>query len=223
MEAIKQSLLVDVAQGICTLTLNRPAKKNALDTALMALLLDALRAAREDKRIRVLVLAASGDVFSAGADLSEFIDGGTEAHELRQQRTELLRQLLQEISHFPVPTLSVLNGHALGGGAAIALSTDMALMSETAKIGFPEVKLGIVPELMVSGLFQKVGSRLAYQLLLTAEAVPAAVAQSMGLVNKVVPASELDHEARQLTVSLCSLDRDIAIATKLAIRSTYGI
>ena len=216
-------MLVDVAQGICTLTLNRPAKKNALDTALLAMLLDELRAAREDQRIRVLVLAAAGDVFSAGADLDEFIDGGTEARELRQQRTELLRQLLHEISHFPVPTLSVLNGHALGGGAAIALSTDMALMSETAKIGFPEVKLGIVPELMVSGLFQKVGSRLAYQLLLTAEAVPAAVAQSMGLVNKVVPASGLSHEVRQLTASLCSLDRDIAIATKLAIRTTYGI
>ncbi len=223
MQAIKQSLLVDVAEGICTLTLNRPAKKNALDTALLAMLLDELRAAREDKRIRALVLAASGDVFSAGADLGEFIAGGTEAHELRQQRTELLRQLLHAISHFPVPTLSVLNGHALGGGAAIALSTDMALMSEKAKIGFPEVKLGIVPELMVSGLFQKVGSRFAYQLLLTAEAVSATVAQSMGLVNKVVPASELDHEAGQLASSLCGLDRDVAIATKLAIRITYGI
>ena len=99
----------------------------------------------------------------------------------------------------------------------------MALMSDKAKIGFPEVKMGIVPELMVSGLFQKVGSRFAYQLLLTAEAVSAAVAQSMGLVNKVVPASELGREARQLTASLCSLDRDIAIATKLSIRTTYGI
>ena len=220
---MKQSLLVDVAEGICRLTLNRPVKKNALNTALLAMLLDELRAAREDKRIRALVLAASGDIFSAGADLGEFVDCETEAHELRQQRTELLRQLLHEISHFPVPTLSVLNGHALGGGAAIALSTDMALMSEKAKIGFPEVKLGIVPELMVPGLFQKVGSRFAYQLLLTAEAVSATVAQSMGLVNKVVPASELDHEARQLAASLCGLDRDIAIATKLAIRTTYGI
>ena len=223
MQAIKQSLLVDVAEGICTLTLNRPAKKNALDTALLAMLLDELRVAREDQRIRVLVLAAAGDVFSAGADLSEFVEGGIQASELRLQRTELLRQLVHETSHFPVPTLSVLNGHALGGGAAIALSTDMALMSEQAKIGFPEVKLGIVPEMMVSGLFQKVGSRLAYQLLLTAEAVSATVAQSMGLVNKVVPASELDHEARQLAASLSGLDRDIAIATKLTIRTTYGI
>jgi len=212
------SLLSISANKICTLTINRPAKKNALTTALLKNFLSLLNAISEDKNISVLVIVGSGDVFSSGVDLKEFIDSGDEAAEMRSKRTDILRQVLEKVRYFPVPTVAVINGHALGAGAAIALSTDLALMSDEATIGFPEVALGIVPKLMVPILVDKVGSRLAVELLLTCERLPAFDAKSIGLINKVFPADTLRYEAQSLALLLSSLERDIAIDTKLTIK-----
>ena len=212
------SLLYSSANKICTLTINRPTKKNALTTSLLENFLCTLNAVSEDKNVSVLVISGSGDVFSSGVDLKEFINSENQAAEMRSKRTDILRKVLEKVRYFPVPTVAVINGHALGAGAAIALSTDLALMSDEATIGFPEVALGIVPKLMAPILVDKVGSRLAVELLLTCERLPAFDAKSIGLVNKVFPADTLKYEAHSLASLLSSLERDIAIDTKLAIK-----
>lgn len=212
------SLLYSSSNKICTLTINRPTKKNALTTSLLENFLCTLNAVSEDKNVSVLVISGSGDVFSSGVDLKEFINSENQAAEMRSKRTDILRQVLEKVRYFPVPTVSVINGHALGAGAAIALSTDLALMSDEATIGFPEVALGIVPKLMAPILVDKVGSRLAVELLLTCERLPALDAKSIGLINKVFPAKTLGFEAQSLASLLSSLERNIAIDTKLAIK-----
>ena len=217
------NLLTHTANQICTLTINRPIQKNSLTTALLEKILVDLEAASQDKYISVLVLVGSGDVFSSGVDLKEFINAGTQADELRCYRTELLFRVMGKIRQFPVPTVALINGHAVGAGAAMALSTDLALMSEEATIRFPEISLGIVPKLMPPILVDKVGARLAFELLLTGRKIPASEAQSLGLINKVCPSLTLRSDAQDLIHHLSTLDRKIAVETKLAIRAAYSL
>ena len=217
------NLLTHTANQICTLTINRPIQKNSLTTALLERILVDLEAASQNKYISVLVLVGSGDVFSSGVDLKEFNNAGTQADELRCYRTELLFRVIEKIRQFPVPTVALINGHAVGAGAAMALSTDLALMSKEATIRFPEISLGIVPKLIPPILVDKVGARLAFELLLTGRKVPASEAKSIGLINKVCPSLTLRSDAQDLINHLSTLDRKIAVDTKLAIREAYSL
>lgn len=151
----------------------------------------ALDRLEKEPAARVVVLTGAGDkVFCAGGDLSSMAveDGFLAGHEGRRAYGKLLERL----QSFPKPTLARVNGHALAGGLGLVLACDLALMAEEAELGAPEIDVGLFPMMMMALLQRHVGRKRALELVLTGVRIPAREAQQLGLVNRVVPRSELD-------------------------------
>jgi len=184
-----ETLTLDVAERIATLTVNRPDKLNALNDTVIGELGAAIDALRADAAVGGIILTGAGRAFVAGADISELEKhGAISALALARRGQEVFRRF--ETS--PKPTIAAVNGFALGGGCELAMACHIRLASESAKFGQPEVKLGLIPGYGgTQRLPRLVGKGRALQLLLTGEMIDAAEAHRIGLVNRVVPAAEL--------------------------------
>src|SRR3712207_35445 len=184
-----QNLTFEVADRIATITVSRPEKLNALNTATIAELGRAIDEARNRDDVGAVLLTGAGRAFVAGADIGELVSqtpAGAQALALAGQA------VFRRFETSPKPTVAVVNGFALGGGCELAMACHVRVASEQAKFGQPEVKLGILP---VYGGTQRlprlVGRGRALQLLLTGEMIDAQEALRIGLVNRVAPAAEL--------------------------------
>jgi enoyl-CoA hydratase len=196
------------------LTMNRPDKRNALNMALSQALLDALHAADQAVGVRAIVLTGAAPAFCAGADLSEFA-GLTPANAAQvERRAELTMQLHAAFSKLAKPVVTAINGAAMGGGAGLALAGDIAVMSETAKLGYPEVKHGIVAAVVMANLVRHAGRRAAFELLATGEPIDAARALALGLVNRVAAPGELMAEAMRSARAMAAIAPQAMAATK---------
>jgi enoyl-CoA hydratase len=197
------SLLVDVADGVATLTLNRPEQRNSLSAELMDGLMAALQRCRDDPGVRVLVLTGAGQkAFCAGGDLTSMAgDGFYGGHEARRKYLVLL-EALHEAGK---PVIAAVNGTALGGGFGLALACDLAVAADTATFGTPEVKVGLFPMMVTALLVRHVGRKRAMELALTGEKLDAGQALALGLVNRVVPAGELLAVSRELAAKMGAL------------------
>ena len=207
-------LLIENRGGVSILTMNRPDKRNALNHALTAALIDALRAADADDSVRSLVLTGAGSGFCAGADLSEFKDLTPDKAHLVEQRAELTMTLHGLFSRLSKPVVTAINGAAMGGGAGLALAGDVAVMAATARIGYPEVKHGIVAAIVLANLVRNVGRKAAFELVATGEPLSAAQALTFGMVNRVTPPEALMAEALQLAEKFAAVPRPAMAATK---------
>jgi enoyl-CoA hydratase len=231
-----QHLLVSVQDRIATLTVNRPDKLNALNTALIGELGAAIDEMQSRDDVAGIILTGAGRAFIAGADISEL--SGTSALEgkrLARRGQEIFRRF--ELS--PKPTIAAVNGFSLGGGCELAMACQIRIASETAKFGQPEVKLGLIPGYGgTQRLPRLVGRGRALQLLLTGEMIDAAEAYRIGLVNRVVPIDQLISTATAilqqiltnapLGVAACIdvLDRglDLPLDDALALEATtFGV
>ncbi len=183
------------------LTLNRPEKRNALDTALSRELLEALRTADADEAVRCVVLTGAGAAFCAGADLSEF--KGLSDPKAAETRAELTMNLHLIFSKMITPVVTAINGAAMGGGAGLAIAGDLAVMAESAKLGYPEMKHGIVAAIVMANLVRNVGRKAAFELV-----------AKLGMVNRVVPSSKLMKEALSLAEKLAAVARPAMAQTK---------
>jgi enoyl-CoA hydratase len=193
-------LTFDVADRIATITVNRPAKLNALNDAVMDELRTAIAEARRRSDVGAVLLTGAGRAFVAGADISELADQRAVEGKARAQRGQ---RVFRRFETSPKPTLAAVNGFALGGGCELAMACHMRIASDAAKFGQPEVKLGIVPGYGGSQRLPRlVGKGRALQLLLTGEVIDAAEAFRIGLVNRVVPAAELIPAARALLATI---------------------
>jgi len=192
-----QTLLVATNDGVCTVTVNRPDKLNALNAQVMRELDALFEALAADPQVKGVILTGAGEkAFVAGADIAELnaqspIDG--KEHTLRGQR------VLERIEGLGKPVIAAVNGFALGGGCEIAMACHLRVASENAKLGTPEVKLGIMCGYGgTQRLPRLVGRGRALELLLTGEMIDAAEAHRIGLVNKVVPRERLLAESEAL-------------------------
>jgi len=207
-------LLVEDRGAVRVLTMNRPEKRNALNSELTRQLLEALRAADKDDAIAAVVLAGAGQGFCAGADLSEFKDLTPENHDLVEARAELTMQLHLAFSKMAKPVVSAVQGAAMGGGAGLAIAADMAVMAEGAKIGYPETRHGIVAAIVMANLSRQVGRKAAFELVALGEPIGAQKALALGMVNRVVPDADLMPEAMALAEKLAAVKRPAMAATK---------
>ena len=184
-----QTLTLDVAERIATLTVNRPDKLNALNDVVIGELGNGIDSLRADPAVGGIILTGAGRAFVAGADISELdAHGAVSARALAVRGQEVFRRF--ETS--PKPTIAAVNGFALGGGCELAMACHIRIASEAAKFGQPEVKLGLIPGYGgTQRLPRLVGKGRALQLLLTGEVIDAAEAYRIGLVNRLVPAGEL--------------------------------
>jgi enoyl-CoA hydratase len=207
-------LLAEDRGAVRVLTLNRPEKRNALDTALTQALLDALRAADADERVRCVVLTGAGQGFCAGADLGEFKDLVPEKQHLVEARAELTMQLHLAFPTMAKPVVTAINGAALGGGAGLAIAGDLAVMAEGAKLGYPETRHGIVAAIVMANLVRQAGRKAAFELVALGEPIGAARALALGMVNRVVPDRDLMPAALLLAEEISNVKPEALRATK---------
>jgi enoyl-CoA hydratase/carnithine racemase len=205
-------LLVEDRGAVRILTMNRPEKRNALNSELTQALFDSLHAADKDKVVHCIVLTGAGAGFCAGADLSEF--KGLQDPQAAERRAELTMQLHLAFSRISKPVVSAINGAAMGGGAGLALAPDMALMAEGAKLGYPEAKHGIVAAIVMANLVRLIGRKAAFELVSLGEPLDAARALHLGMVNRVVPEAELLPQAVYLGEKLAAIARPAMAETK---------
>ena len=207
-------LLLENRGAVRVLTMNRPDKRNALNFALTEALLEGLRAAGADASVGSIVLTGAGPAFCAGADLSEFKELTPANAPLVERRAELTMQLHGIFSCLSKPVVSAINGAAMGGGAGLALAGDVAVMASSAKLGYPEVKHGIVAAIVMANLVRNVGRKAAFELVATGEPVDAARARSLGMVNRVAAPEQLLPDALALAEKFAGVERAAMSATK---------
>ncbi|HSB71210.1 MAG TPA: enoyl-CoA hydratase-related protein [Candidatus Methylomirabilis sp.] len=198
--------------GVVILTLNRPKQLNALNRQVFRELDQALDEVAADPAARVLVITGSGDrAFAAGADIREFeAMGPMEALEFSRNTQRVLRKL----ETLPKPTIAAVNGFALGGGCELMMACDIAYAADSARMGQPEITLGIIPGAGgTQRLARLVGKQKAKELALTGEMLTAEEARELHLISKVVPSAELMTEIRKLCEKLVSKG---AIALRMA-------
>jgi enoyl-CoA hydratase/carnithine racemase len=207
-------LLIDNDGAVRILTMNRPEKRNALNMALREALLGGLREVDRDASIRAIVLTGAGPGFCAGADLSEFAELQSTKETMVRRRAELTMELHGAFAKLTKPVVTAINGAAMGGGAGLALAGDIAVMSETARIGYPEVKHGIVAAVVMANLVRQAGRKAAFELVGTGQAIDAARALALGLVNRVVAPGELMETALQFAKAMADVEPQAMAATK---------
>lgn len=199
-----QYILYEKSEGLATITINRPEVRNALTQALMAELGHAIEQAESDGEVRVLILTGAGDrAFVAGADIGEVGARNTSTELWLNSR--LRREVYSRLEHLLKPSIAAINGYALGGGCELALACTLRIAADSARLGQPEINIGIIPGLGgTQRLTRLVGKGRAMELILTGDMIDAQEALRIGLVNKVVPAAELMGEARALGKKLAS-------------------
>jgi methylglutaconyl-CoA hydratase len=189
-------LRVARGDGVGRITLARPEKKNALDYAMAVELHNSLRALADDPQVRVVLLDAEGDDFCAGADLEALeamIDAASEVH-LRD--AQALGRVFLTLRELPKPAVAAVRGRALAGGAGLASACDIVLAHEGAQFGYPEVRVGFVPAMVMTMLRRSVGEKCAFDLVATGRLIDAAEAARIGLVSRVVAAGAFDDTVR---------------------------
>ena len=206
------NLRIESKGAIRILTLNRPEKRNALDTALSRALLEALRAADGDETVRCVVLTGAGPAFCAGADLAEF--KGLRDPQAAETRAELTMQLHLAFSKMVTPVITAINGPAMGGGAGLAIAGDLAVMAQGAKLGYPETKHGIVAAIVMANLVRQVGRKSAFELVALGEPIDAKRALALGVVNRVVTKARLMKTALAFAAQLAAVSKPAIAQTK---------
>ncbi len=203
---------------VSLITIDRPDRRNALSAPVIAALSDALDVARYDPATRAIVLAGAGTAFCSGMDLKEASRAGpsasasADAEHAAVADAQALADLIMQVHASPKPVIAAIGGDALAGGAGLAMACDLAVAADSARIGYPEVRRGLVAAIVMHDLIRLVGDRRARWLLLTGEPIDAAEAERWGLVNRVVPATGCLEAAIALGRSLVEAG-PIALAT----------
>jgi len=196
-----ETLIVEVSDGVATVTLNRPEVRNALNAAMLAEIEAALATAEADPGVRVVVLRGAGDkAFCAGADLKGVGERGTTL----QARASYggLPRVLEALWRMKTPVIAQVHGFALAGGCGLAAGCDIVIASEDAVFGLPEIKIGLLPLVVMAPILRAVGRKRGMLMILTGEQVSAREAYEMGLVSRLVPRGELESAARGLARTL---------------------
>ena len=196
-----ENLIFEKKDSVAYVTINRPKVLNALNAATIGELRTAFTQLKEDREVRVVILTGAGEKsFVAGADIGELQKNNPIEAKEYTHRGQAVLDLIENLGK---PVIACINGFALGGGCEIAMACTMRLASENAKLGQPEVKLGIIPGYGgTQRLPRLVGKGIAAQLLLTGEMISAQEAHRIGLVNEVVPAAELISRAETIAQSI---------------------
>jgi enoyl-CoA hydratase len=217
-----ETLLFEQSGPIVTLTLNRPAVLNALNTQVFDDLERAFRGIAQDSSVRVILLTGSGEkAFAAGADIAELAQLDSAGTRQKALRGQAVMDLIESSTR---PVVACVNGFALGGGCELALACTLRIASESAKLGQPEVKLGLIPGYGGSQRLPRlVGPSAALKLILTGEIIPAAEALRIGLVDEVVPAAELLPRGRAIAEQIAA-QAPLAVSASLeAVHQGLGL
>ncbi|HEY3579604.1 MAG TPA: enoyl-CoA hydratase/isomerase family protein, partial [Pyrinomonadaceae bacterium] len=183
--ADEQPVLYAVEDAIARITLNRPEKRNALNEVVIASLKESLRRAADDERVRAIVIVGAGKDFCSGADLAALQQIAQASVDENVEDARSLLELFLLIRQIPVPVVAAVTGRALAGGAGLASACDLVVAAESARFGYPEVKIGFVPAMVMAILRRNVSEKRAFALVTRGAEMTAQEAQSFGLVNEI--------------------------------------
>jgi methylglutaconyl-CoA hydratase len=195
------TLLLEFNGEIATLTLNRPEKRNAITTTMIAEILTALDVI-EKSHTRVVILTGAGKAFCAGMDLEMLAAIAKQSPAENQEDSRRIAKLLRRIWSFPRPMIAAVNGAAYAGGCGIATLCDFTIAAADAKFGYTEVKIGFLPAIVSVFLTRQIGEKRSRDLLLTGRIIDALEAREFGLITEVVPADRLIDRAHELATEL---------------------
>lgn len=207
-------LKVQVKEGVLTLLMNRPEKRNALNGELVRALSRALEEVRERDDVRVILLRGAGPDFCAGADLAELEGMLGESPEASLEDARRLGDLLLSMRQHPKPIVAAVQGRALAGGCGLATACDLVLAREDAELAYPEVRLGFVPAMVMAILRRKLTEGRAFELVTMGQRISAAEAYRIGLVNRVIPKGDFEDQVTAYTSELARRPASAIALTK---------
>lgn len=214
-----ETLRLDLAGDIATLTLHRPEKRNAISTAMIGELVRAVEEA-EASPARVLILTGAGKAFCSGMDLEALQAIAKQGPDEHLADSRRMAQLFRALYTFSKPIIAAVNGPAIAGGTGLATLADFTLAAPEARFGYTEVRIGFIPALVSVFLVRQVGEKRARDLLLSGRIFDAAEAHRLGLVNEIVPADRLMDSARQLAAALIANSPSSLVRTKRLLRQS---
>jgi methylglutaconyl-CoA hydratase len=223
MNLMKEPLvLYAVAERIATISLNRPEKRNALNPEMVSLLTGKLLEAAADPEVKIIMLKANGNTFSAGADLAYLQQLQNYTYEENLEDSRHLKTLFSTIYFLPKVVIAQVEGHAIAGGCGLATVCDFIFAVPEAKFGYTEVKLGFVPAIVSCFLMRKTSETIARQLLLTGDLFSAQQALDYGLINFVTIKENINQKARDFALNLCTTTsaHSLMITKKLISQTT---
>ncbi len=211
---MNDTVLTTLAGGVLTLTLNRPEKRNAIDASVIDGLAEGFARAELDADVRVVAIRGAGKDFCAGADLDELL-ASADATVAENERSALaLGELFLALRRLPKPSVAIVHGRALAGGAGLATACDLVFAGASSRIGYPEIARGFVPAMVMTMLRRVTGEKLAFDLVATGRLLTAAEAAAAGLVGRVFPDEMLDEETAALLTQLASRSGSALALTK---------
>ena len=215
-----QVVLLTVADGIARIVLNRPEKRNALNEELIAALKDALRRAADDVSVSVIVLSGAGSDFCAGADLSALQKISTASVEENLDDARSLMDLFMLIRYTRQPVVAAVQGRALAGGCGLASACDLVLAARSSRFGYPEVKIGFVPAMVMAILRRNVSEKRAFELLTLGAEITSEEAFAMGLVNRLLDDEAFDDEVDAFVAQFMRTSSSAVALTKRLLYQT---
>ena len=188
-------VLVDLAGGVLSATLNRPDKRNAIDTAMIDALLEVLERADLDAAVRVVAIRGAGRDFCAGMDLNELLASADQSLEQNRKAALHFAEIFVRMRRLPKPVVAIVQGRALAGGCGLATACDLILASESSQFGYPEVQRGFVPAIVMTMLRRAVGEKIAFDLAATGRLLNGTEAAGAGLISRVYEDADFEEQA----------------------------
>jgi methylglutaconyl-CoA hydratase len=220
---MSDKVLYSAHRGIARITLNRPEKRNALDSEMIACIRQTLAQAAQDTAIRVVVVTGGGQDFCSGADLAalqRLQDAGAVENLADARR---LADLFLDMRRHPRPIVATVHGRALAGGCGVATAADIVLATESAQFGYPETKIGFVPAIVMAILRRSVAERRALELLTTGEIIPARTALRIGMINRVYADGTFETDSESYIAQLAERSASAVALTKSLLYQMDGI
>jgi len=217
-----ESVVATLDGGVLTLTLNRPDKRNAMDSGVVAALTSGLERAELDADVRVVAVRGAGKDFCAGADLAELLESADRSPDENAANAQRLGDVFIAMRRLPKPVVAVVHGRALAGGCGLATACDLVLSHEAASFGYPEVKRGFVPAMVIAMLARAVGEKVAFDLVGTGHILSATEALAVGLVSRVLPDDGFDDMIKEILTELAGMSASAIALIKQQLYEVEG-
>lgn len=216
-------ILYSVDNSVASITLNRPEKRNALNDELIAAIKQGLEQAAADESVRVIVISGAGKDFCSGADLAAIqkIAQASVADNAEDARS--LLELFLFMRQIPVPVVAAVKGRALAGGCGLASACDLVLASQSARFGYPEVKIGFVPAMVLAILRRNVSEKRAFELLTRGAEIGAIQAMHFGLVNEIFTDETFENDVANYVAEFRKMSRSAVALTKSLLYQVDGL
>jgi methylglutaconyl-CoA hydratase len=205
------------------ITLNRPEKRNALNDEMISVLRRFISVAQDDPQVRSLVITGAGADFCSGADLASLKKITESSIDDNLEDAQRLASLFSEIRHCRLPVMAMVRGRALAGGCGLASACDMVLAAESSRFGYPEVKLGFVPAMVMAILRRNVSEKIAFELITTGAEISAGEAEKIGLINHVYSDDSLEREVRTIVARFAKASMTAVALSKRLLYNMDGM